>query len=58
MKDKSGEFLVRLGLHKHDERQIRRSLIEISTSSGLREKNQHLSLTKPSSKKEKPFQGK
>ncbi|NYE07109.1 hypothetical protein F4694_003894 [Bacillus niacini] len=38
---------MRLVLHKHDERQIRRFFIEISPSSGLREKNQHLSITKP-----------
>jgi hypothetical protein len=42
MKDKSGEYPVRLVLHKRDERQIRRFLIEISPSSGFREKNQVL----------------
>ncbi|NWQ41897.1 hypothetical protein MLOOGBEN_14450 [Bacillus sp. EB106-08-02-XG196] len=38
---------MRLVLHKLDEGHIRKFLIEISPSSGLREKNQHLSLTKP-----------
>ena len=47
MKNKSGEFPVKLVLHKRDEGHIRKFLIEISPSSGLREKNQHLSLTKP-----------
>jgi hypothetical protein len=32
MKDKTGKFLVRLVLHKHDERQIRRISSEISPS--------------------------
>jgi hypothetical protein len=32
MKDKSGEFSLRLDLHKRDERQIRRIPIEISPS--------------------------
>jgi hypothetical protein len=45
MKDKSGEFLMRLVLHKRDEGQIRRVLSEISPSKGFPEKNQHLSLT-------------
>jgi hypothetical protein len=50
MKDKSGVLPVRLVLHKHDERHIRKFHIEISPSSGLREKKSTSVLTKPSFK--------
>jgi hypothetical protein len=50
MKDKSGEFSVRLVLYKHDERQVRRFLMSLVLHKDFREKNQHLSLIEPRNK--------